>query len=49
MDEEYRRTNQYFPSPGEVEHDPLEIADWPFFTSLKWPLGHLEKGTTYWL
>jgi glycerol kinase len=27
VDESYRELTQYFPSPGEVEHDPLEIAD----------------------
>jgi glycerol kinase len=27
IDEEYRELTQYFPSPGEVEHDPLEIAE----------------------
>jgi len=27
VDEEYRELTQYFPSPGEVEHDPLEIAE----------------------
>ena len=26
VDEEYRELTQYFPSPGEVEHDALEIA-----------------------
>ena len=26
VDESYRELTQYFPSPGEVEHDPLEIA-----------------------
>jgi glycerol kinase len=25
--ESYRELTQYFPSPGEVEHDPFEIAD----------------------
>ena len=25
--ESYRELTQYFPSPGEVEHDPAEIAD----------------------
>ena len=32
MDEEYRELTQYFPSPGEVEHDPLEIAELAIFT-----------------
>lgn len=27
LDDEYRELTQYFPSPGEVEHDPLEIAE----------------------
>jgi glycerol kinase len=27
IDESYRELTQYFPSPGEVEHDPVEIAD----------------------
>jgi glycerol kinase len=27
VDEEYRELTQYFPSPGEVEHDALEIAE----------------------
>jgi glycerol kinase len=27
VDEAYRELTQYFPSPGEVEHDPVEIAD----------------------
>jgi glycerol kinase len=27
IDDEYRELTQYFPSPGEVEHDPLEIAE----------------------
>jgi glycerol kinase len=27
IEESYRELTQYFPSPGEVEHDPLEIAD----------------------
>ncbi|HVB51076.1 MAG TPA: glycerol kinase GlpK [Acidimicrobiales bacterium] len=27
VDEAYRELTQYFPSPGEVEHDPQEIAD----------------------
>jgi glycerol kinase len=27
VDEAYRELTQYFPSPGEVEHDPIEIAD----------------------
>jgi glycerol kinase len=26
VDESYRELTQYFPSPGEVEHDPAEIA-----------------------
>ncbi len=26
VDESYRELTQFFPSPGEVEHDPLEIA-----------------------
>ncbi len=26
VDEAYRELTQYFPSPGEVEHDPVEIA-----------------------
>jgi glycerol kinase len=26
LDSEYRALTQYFPSPGEVEHDPAEIA-----------------------
>jgi glycerol kinase len=32
IDEEYRELTQYFPSPGEVEHDPLEIAALAIFT-----------------
>jgi glycerol kinase len=27
VDEAYRELTQHFPSPGEVEHDPLEITD----------------------
>ena len=27
VDEAYSELTQYFPAPGEVEHDPLEIAD----------------------
>jgi glycerol kinase len=32
VDEEYRELTQYFPSPGQVEHDPLEIAKLAIFT-----------------
>jgi glycerol kinase len=32
VDEEYRELTQYFPSPGEVEHDPQEIAELAIFT-----------------
>jgi glycerol kinase len=32
IEESYRELTQYFPSPGEVEHDPLEIADLAIFT-----------------
>ncbi|MCU1363438.1 MAG: glpK [Acidimicrobiaceae bacterium] len=27
VDQSYRELTQYFPSPGDVEHDPLEICD----------------------
>lgn len=32
VDEEYRELTQYFPSPGEVEHDALEIAELARYT-----------------
>ncbi len=32
VDDEYRELTQYFPSPGEVEHDPLEIAELAILT-----------------
>ncbi|HEY5110998.1 MAG TPA: glycerol kinase GlpK [Acidimicrobiales bacterium] len=32
IDEAYRELTQYFPSPGEVEHDPREIADLAIWT-----------------
>jgi glycerol kinase len=32
VDDEYRELTQYFPSPGEVEHDPQEIADLAILT-----------------
>jgi glycerol kinase len=32
IDDEYRELTQYFPSPGEVEHDPLEIAELAILT-----------------
>ena len=32
VDEAYRELTQYFPSPGEVEHDPAEIADLAIWT-----------------
>lgn len=32
VDEAYRELTQFFPSPGEVEHDPQEIADLAIWT-----------------
>ncbi|HEY5265264.1 MAG TPA: glycerol kinase GlpK [Acidimicrobiales bacterium] len=32
IDEAYRELTQYFPSPGEVEHDPREIANLAILT-----------------
>jgi glycerol kinase len=32
VDDEYRELTQYFPSPGDVEHDPLEIAELAILT-----------------